>query len=322
MILQTNTHQNVQLLLQSADHQRQLEKQIVDALELIESFVTYLYPMNDESNKFDELFDLYYRCINRTIFPHLNELSRYATLDKLKKWFGRDLSRFIELYIDTSASDNLINLDITFGSLQRVYFTKCGDIERDILKQSLKTLKSVNFDIVNQGYNAECFDCTAPIIISLNCVISVSVVFKPVVFTNLRHLNLGAYCYQIGQFFSVTHPVLSSIDITELRDGQTDSILAPQPAIRSFHYRSSGVVLLNKLLKIVDVNAVTELFFSVSNKEIVELPCFTKLSTLTTRAKCSGINQLLKTNQIRKLYTFGNINIKPLISYLTSLTYC
>jgi hypothetical protein len=102
------------------------------ALEFIESFVTNISINKDRKGKFLKYF---YECKERHIFPALERLDTFVPFNKLKKYFGTDLSRFkqLKMYQGNTLEDTS---EIKFGSLEEISFHKCGETERYIETES------------------------------------------------------------------------------------------------------------------------------------------------------------------------------------------
>jgi hypothetical protein len=214
---------------------------IIEHLIQLEKFVTKL-KLNDKYNKKHYLLlDIFSEHVNRFIFPHLVELNNKMIFNHLTRWFGTDLSRFKRLSPRRGSSDAVV-MNATFGSLQKISFSFCGDFETDIVKQNLQTLKRIKFFYIGTDFNSQCLELIAPVILSLKFNINNDVLIVPYSFSKLEYIDMTANASQIKQFFTVTHPMLIKVNIREkkLYNRQSDAVFSPQPSIRIKVFNRNG----------------------------------------------------------------------------------
>jgi hypothetical protein len=289
---------------------------LMTAMELIEPFVTSL----TDASLF--CFSMHLKK-QRLGFPNLQRLYNDISLRELKKYFGTDLSRFKEL---TFTKCDSLTLDVQFGSLQDIYLSQCGDIETQIVKQNLKTLDKVEIEEINEQTNFECFEALAPTLSTLTISIPKKIVqWKSVAFSKLRDVTIHAYGSHIEQFFSVTHPLLTKVDLyqKDKRRG-TGRIFAEQPSIKAVTANMSAQ-LINALLKVVNKKAVTHMILCTqkNNSKIIELSSFSNLECLsiedTDSNDSSNIHDVLKNNMISSFTINMTFKLNPVLSYLHNL---
>jgi hypothetical protein len=224
-----------------------LFKQSIVVLATIEPIVTNLTLPNELS--FFNLLDIYYKTVNRHIFPKLIRLEMIcASLEDYKKWFGKDLSRFKAVTFNSVESNSK---DIKFSNaLESISFESMSRNERNILKKVDKnSLKWIQFIIPSIQYDIGCLyglaNCIPYIILH---IYDYNLVFKPIIFSNIRKLQIMAYGKHIKQFLSVTHPLLEEVILVEITGKDFGkSKIAQQPQIRKITF--VGVTpIINELL--------------------------------------------------------------------------
>jgi hypothetical protein len=298
---------------------------IITSLDLIEPFVTTLQM---DRKLYTIGINLYYKSKQRYVFPIVERLGTVISLTDLKTFFGTDVSRIKQLEITESDLSDA-SLDIQLNSLEKVTFFKCGIIERYILKQNLNTLQSIKFNSLSIGSNLECIDLLAPTISTLSLQFTDNIMLKQISFSQLRNVTIDGNGEQIEQFFSVTHPLLTKVNVNMVgTDVNLVGIsLAQQYAIRYVNCRLS-TNLMNALLNVVNHKLVTRFKWRVvgqqthSSNSKVDLSPFSNLEQLDINPSlCSNITEVLKQNNISSLTLSWNLSILALISYFSNLWY-
>jgi hypothetical protein len=286
---------------------------IVGFIKLIEPFVTILYADNYRS--FYKVIGYYYDQVERKIFPKLERCNGTFDFEQLEAWFGKDLSRFKQLGIEGVKTH-----DFQFGSLEKVTLN-CEALETDILKQNLQTIHDVG--ISNYEDDKTKLACLASVAQSL--IIRIRSISEPVVFSKLTSLKLHAKPDHIMTFFSVTHPLLIKVHVTE-EVGEIEKIcdLAVQPSVRSL--RCEGQIVINALLKVMKSESLKELFISfndITKAPVIDLSGFCNLKSLTLgfdpAVYCENFSSVLQTNSLTSLELIKDCDLKPLLPYLSNL---
>jgi hypothetical protein len=199
---------------------------------------------------------------------------------------------------------------------------------RDILKQNLNSLHSVEFRDMDAESNFGCFELLAPTISKLAAICYVEdVAFRPIVFSNLRNVSINAYGEQIAQFFSVTHPLLEQVDLGDLGvwTNTGNVTLAQQPAIRYVTLNTKNN-LANALLKAMNHKAVTHMKLYDSTEcldpDVIDLSSFSDLKQfhlIMDLILCPSIEDVLKQNKISSLKIINNLKLQPVLPYLSNL---
>jgi hypothetical protein len=299
----------------------------MDALELIEPFVTTLSMDEYDVNRGDySLIDCFYNHVNRFIFPVLERSNILWTLKELKEYFGTDLSRFKSLdLVELDPTENT-SLDVQFGSLESLSLFDCRDIGMEILKQSLNTLQCVWLKGLDTQTYAVCFELLAPIIPKLTLIPSKKVTLKQIMFSKLTDVTINAYSHQIVQFFSVTHPLLTKIQLQEYETFEDITTLAQQPSIRYIATNASGN-LTAALMKAVNQKVLTHIKLCCSQRyqgTTIDLSSCTNLKLLQINISpniCFRIEDVLKQNKISSLSILHQYSIMSVLPYLSSLWY-
>lgn len=278
-------------------------------ITLVEPFVTEICLDDDRVPNVSHIIREWPKCLK---FPKLVCLKPRIFPNTMKSVFGNDLSRFKHAELSGSNSSGFDHMK--FGNLESLTLRYCNHGSYELVRDSVATLKIISL----YKFTPEILQVVSHTITNLSITLDEKEVFKPFVCSNLKHLTLTAFPDQIGTFFSVRHPLLTTASITSIGFISHKKKLIQHPSIRRFKF--VGLDREGYFLDILS-NNVQHISLSYALEEVRQ---FTNLVSLNfDNYTSSDLTDTLQNNQntlsTLRLYTGTNTQMMQLYPLLNNI---